>query len=162
MRKRWRYHPDPDEGSRMAPPPTVSLSRQSPNTACCAPLLPAGDSRPQPADETSVARAGDGKQLKNSVQCGAYPSFRFSSSVLSDRQLLYVILISTLERKRHKLANCSRHNINLKLPNLMKQRIRPSAAGLLRCRPATREEPIEQHATGSQLSACLCFLTEFS
>jgi hypothetical protein len=38
-------------------------------------VLPAGASKPQPAGDTSVARAGDGKQLKNSVQCGAYPSF---------------------------------------------------------------------------------------
>ena len=78
-------------GSWMGPSPTVSVSRQRPAQYGGLPeIWPAGASKPQPAGETSVARAGDGKQLKNSVQCGAYPSFcRISSLVLSDRQLPY-------------------------------------------------------------------------
>ena len=55
-------------GSWMGPSPTVSVSRQRPAQYGGLPEnWPAGASKPQPAGETSVARAGDGKQLKNSV-----------------------------------------------------------------------------------------------
>jgi hypothetical protein len=85
----------------MAQSPTVSsLSWQSPGPV--RPNKPAGASRPQPAGETSGARAGDGKQLKKRVQCGtcpahhsAHPSFIF---LLSDRQLWYAILFSDTQR----------------------------------------------------------------